>query len=158
MKKSSTGFLQIVIVLIGLATLALMLIESHFEGRNAHATLFEIYFKDPFLAYAYIASIPFFTALYHAFKILGYAGENNAFTKTAVDALRLIKRCGIAMICFAAGGATIILIQESDDRPPGIMMSALILLIALVITASASLFERISQNAVDLKSENELTI
>ena len=72
MKRSSTIFLQVVIVLIGIGALALLLWEPHIEGRNAHATLFEIYFKDPFLAYAYIASIPFFVALYQAFKLLGY--------------------------------------------------------------------------------------
>ena len=71
MKRSSTIFLQVVIVLIGVGALAFMLREPHIEGRNAHVTLFEIYFKDPFLAYAYIASIPFFVALYQAFKVLG---------------------------------------------------------------------------------------
>jgi hypothetical protein len=60
MKGSSTVFLQVVVVLIGIGALAIMLWEPHIEGRNAHATLFEIYFKDPFLAYAYIGSIPFF--------------------------------------------------------------------------------------------------
>ena len=76
MKRSSTIFLQVVIVLIGIGALALLLWEPHVEGRNAHATLFEIYFKDPFLAYAYVASIPFFVALYQAFKVLGYVGQD----------------------------------------------------------------------------------
>ncbi len=80
MKRCSTIFLQIVIVLIGIGALALMLWEPHTEGRNAHATLFEIYFRDPFLAYAYIASISFFVALYQAFKLLGYAGSNTVFS------------------------------------------------------------------------------
>lgn len=70
MKRGSTIFLQAVIVLLGIGALALMLWEPHLEGRNAHATTFEIYFNDPFLAYAYVASIPFFTALYQAFKVL----------------------------------------------------------------------------------------
>src|SRR6266446_7913951 len=98
MKRSSTIFLQIVIVLIGIGALALMLWEPHIEGRNAHATLFEIYFKDPFLAYAYIASIPFFVALYQAFKVLGYTGQNKVFSQAAVKALRTIKYCAIAVI------------------------------------------------------------
>src|ERR671921_228513 len=93
MKRSSTAFLQIVIVLIGIGALALMLWEPHIEGRNAHATPFEIYFKDPFLAYAYIASVPFFVALYQAFKVLGYAGQNQVFSQAAVNALRTIKYC-----------------------------------------------------------------
>ena len=70
-----------------------MLWEPHVEGRNAHATTFEIYFKDPFLAFAYIASVPFFVGLYQAFKLLGYAGQNKIFTQEAVKALRTIKYC-----------------------------------------------------------------
>ena len=98
MKKSSTIFLQVVIVLIGIGALALLLWEPHIEGRNANATLFEIYFKDPFLAYAYIASIPFFVALYQAFKVLGYVGQNKVFSQAAVKALRTIKYCAITLL------------------------------------------------------------
>src|ERR687885_758343 len=88
MERGPILFLKAVIVLVGVGALALMLWEPHIEGRNAHATLFEIYFKDPFLAYAYIASIPFFVALYQAFKVLGYAGQNTVFSQEAVKALR----------------------------------------------------------------------
>src|SRR5438876_2799212 len=104
MKRSSTIFLQVVIVLIGIGALAVMLWEPHIEGRNAHATLFEIYFKDPFLAYAYIASISFFVALYQAFKVLGYVGQNQVFSPAAVRALRTIKYCAMAIIGFVVVG------------------------------------------------------
>jgi hypothetical protein len=60
-----------VIVLFGIGVLAFMLWEPHLEGRNVHASLFQIYFKDPFLAYAYVASIPFFVGLYQAINVLG---------------------------------------------------------------------------------------
>src|SRR6185369_16638705 len=100
MKKSSTIFLQLVIVLIGIGALAFLLLEPYVEGRNAHATAFEIYFKDPFLAYVYVASIPFFIGLYQAFRVLGYAGQNQAFSQAAVKALRTIKYCAIAIIGF----------------------------------------------------------
>src|SRR5438477_10635300 len=104
MKRSSTIFLQTVIVLIGIGALALMLWEPHVEGRNAHATTFEIYFKDPFLAYAYVASIPFFAALFQAFKVLGYARQNKVFSPAAVKALRTIKLCAFAIIGFVVVG------------------------------------------------------
>src|SRR5436190_6164924 len=110
MERSSTIFLQIVIVLIGIGTLALLLWEPHIEGRNVHATLFEIYFKDPFLAYAYVASIPFFVALYKAFKVLEYAGQNKVFSETAVKALRTIKYCAITIIGFVAVGEIFIML------------------------------------------------
>jgi hypothetical protein len=52
MKRSAAIVLQGVIVLIGIGALTFLLWEPHIEGRNVHATLFESYFKDPFLAYA----------------------------------------------------------------------------------------------------------
>ena len=116
MKRSSTLFLQLVIVLIGIGALALLLWEPHVEGRNAHATLFEIYFNDPFLAYAYVGSIPFFVALYQAFKVVGYAGQNKVFSQAAVKALRTIKYCALALIGFVAVGEIFIMFGTSDDR------------------------------------------
>src|SRR5262249_22085905 len=113
MNRSSTIFLQVFIVLIGIGAIALMLWEPQIEGRNAHATQYEIYFKDPFLAYAYIASIPFFVALSQAFKLLGYAGQNKVFSQTAVKALRTIKYCAITIIAFVAVGEIFIMLGES---------------------------------------------
>jgi hypothetical protein len=84
MKSGATLFLRAVVLLIGIGAVALLLWEPHIEGRNAHATVFAIYFNDPFLAYAYVASIPFFVGLFHAFKVLGFAGRNNEFSLSAV--------------------------------------------------------------------------
>src|SRR4051812_10117038 len=100
--RGSTAFLQVVLVLIGIGALAFLLWEPHVEGRNAHATVTEVYFKDPFLAYAYLASIPFFVALYQGFRVLGYAGQNAVFSHGAVNALRTIKFCAAALIGFVA--------------------------------------------------------
>jgi len=102
MKRGSTIFLQVVIVLIGIGVLAFLLWEPNVEGRNVNATLFEIYFKDPFLAYAYIGSIPFFVALYQAFKLLGHIRRNEIFSQLSVRALRTIKYCALAIIGFVA--------------------------------------------------------
>jgi len=121
--KRSTMFLQMVIVLFGIGTVALMLWEPHIEGRNAHATLFQIYFNDPFLAYAYIASISFFAALYQAFKVLGYARQNRVFSQASVKALRTIKYCATAIIGFVALGEIFILFGNSDDRAGGVFIA-----------------------------------
>ena len=146
------------IVLIGVGALALMLWEPHIEGRNAHATLFEIYFKDPFLAYAYIASIPFFISLYQAFKVLGYVRQNKTFSPATVKALRTIKYCAIAIIGFVAASLIFIVFADKDDRPAGVFMRILIAFPSIVIATAAAMFERILQNAVDIKSENDLTV
>ena len=78
MKRGATIFLQVIVVALGIGAVALLLWEPHIEGRNAHATNFEIYFKDPFLVLVYIGSIPFFAALYQAFKLLGYARDRKS--------------------------------------------------------------------------------
>jgi len=158
MKRSSIILLQIVIVLIGIGALSLMLWEPHIEGRNAHATFFAIYFKDPFLAYAYIASLPFFAALYQAFKILGYIGQNKVFSQATMKALRTIKYCSIAIIGFVVGGEIFIMSNESDDRTGGFFMGILITFGAIMIATATTAFERHLQNAVSMKSENDLTV
>lgn len=158
MKRSSTVFLQVVIVLIGIGALALMLWEPHVEGRNAHSTLFEIYFKDPFLAYAYIASIPFFIALYQAFKVLEYVRQDKIFSQATVKALRTIKYCAIAIIGFVAVSVIFMIFADDDDRPAGVFMRILIAFPSIVVATAAAMFERISQNALDIKSENDLTV
>ena len=126
MKRGSTIFLQIVIVLIGIGALALLLWEPQIEGRNAHATLFEIYFKDPFLAFAYIGSISFFVALYQAFKVVGYAGQDKVFSQVAVKSLRTIKFCAMVIIGFVVVGEIFIMLNTSDDRAGGFFMGILI--------------------------------
>ena len=159
MKRSSTIFLQIVIVLIGIGALALLLWEPRLEGRNAHATNFEIYFKDPFLALVYIGSIPFFVALYQAFKVLGYAGQNKIFSQAAVQALRTIKYCALAIVGFVVVEEIIIILNHgNDDAAGGVFMGVLITFGSIVIATAAAMFERILQNAVDIKSENDLTV
>jgi hypothetical protein len=158
MRRRSTIFLQAVVVLIGIGALALMLWEPHIEGRNAHATLFQIYFNDPLLAYAYIASIPFFVALHQAFRALGYAGQNKVFSPAAVKALRTIKYCAILIIGFIVVGEIFIMLGNSDDRAGGVFMGLLVTFGSIVIAAAAAMFERVLQNAVDIKSENDLTV
>jgi cytochrome bd-type quinol oxidase subunit 2 len=144
-------------VLIGIGALAFLLWEPHVEGVNAHATPFGMYF-NAFVAYAYIASIPFFVALYQAFKVLGYAGQDKVFSQAAVKALRTIRYCAIAILGFVAVGEVFIMMRgDKEDRPAGLFMGILIAFGSIVIAAAVTMFERILQNAVDMKSKNSLT-
>jgi len=159
MRRTSTTFLQVVIVLIGIGALALLLWEPQVEGRNAHATNFEVYFKDPFLALVYAGSIPFFIGLYQAFKVLGYAAQNNVFSRPAAKALRTIKYCAIAIIGFVAVEELFIMLTHgSDDPAGGVFVGVLITFGSIVVATAAALFERILQNALDIKAENDLTV
>src|SRR5262245_35210119 len=161
MKRSSIIFLQIVIVLIGVAALAFLLWEPQIEGVNKNRTNFEIYFQDPFLALVYTGSIPFFIALYQAFQVLGYVRRNKVFSPEVVKALRTIKYCALAIIGFVVAEEIVIMLMNNGDREnPGapIFMGLLIVFPSIVVATTAAMFERILQNAVDLKSENDLTV
>jgi hypothetical protein len=160
MKRGSTIFLQAVIVAVGIGALAFMLWEPHIEGRNANATTFEIYFKDPFLAYAYTASIAFFMALYQAFKLLGYIGKNKVFSLHSVKALKTIKYCAIALVGFIvmAEAYIFISVRGTDDIAGGVAIGLFLLFVFGVVAAAAAIFEKLLQNAVDIKSENDLTV
>lgn len=149
MKRSSAGFLQIIIVLLGIGTLGLMLWEPHLEGRNAHATTFEIYFRDPFLAYVYVGSIPFFVALHRAFGLFGDVGRRGSFSPASLDALRTIKLCALAILGFVAGGVIFILaFGDGDDRPAGIFMCFIVAFLASAIATMAALGARSLQRAL----------
>jgi len=161
LKRGSTTFLQAVLVALGIGTLILMLWEPHLEGRNVNATPFEIYFKDPFLAYAYTASIAFFVALYQAFKLLGYIGRNEVFSSAAVKTLRTIKYCAITLVAFIVGAEAYFFIvrhKVEDDITGGVAMGLLMIVISAVVATAAAVFERTLQSAVDIKSENDLTV
>lgn len=159
MKKGSEIFLQAVIVLIGIGVFAFMLWGPHLEGRNANATLFQIYFNDPFLAYVYISSIAFFTALYQALKLLGYIGQNKAFSLSSVKALRIIKYCAIILSILIVVAALYIRIfhAEGDDPAGFIAICIMTTFISIVIAAASAVFERLLQSVVDMKFENDLT-
>ena len=160
MKRCSTIFLQMVVLLFGIGVLVFLLWEPHLEGRNVNSTLFEIYFKDPFLAYLYLAFVPFFVGLYQGFRILGFAGRNEIFSQHSVKALRIIKYCALITAMFIVGAEAyiFIFISGTDDIAGGVMMGVFVISACAVAGTAAAVFERILQNAVDIKSENDLTV
>lgn len=159
MKRSSIIFLQAVIVLIGIVALAILIRLPLTEGRAANLDLFRIYF-DPFILYGYAASIPFFIALYQAFKLLGYIGQNKVFSSNSVRTLKSIKYCSIALsILIAMAGLYIRISHNKEDDPAGFLAICIVTtFISIVVATAAAIFEKILQNAIDMKSENDLTI
>ncbi|MGE5419662.1 MAG: DUF2975 domain-containing protein [Chloroflexota bacterium] len=159
MKRISTVFLQAVIVLIGIIALAIMIRVPLTEGRATNLDLFSIY-SDPFILYGYAASIAFFVSLYKAFKLLGYIGQNKLFSSDSVRALKSIKYCAIVLsILIVAAGLYIRIFHSKEDDPAGFLAICFVTTFAsIVVATAAAIFEKLLQNAVDMKSENDLTI
>jgi cytochrome bd-type quinol oxidase subunit 2 len=159
MKRISTVFLQAVVVLIGIIALGLLLWMPLTEGRATNLDLFHIY-SDPLILYAYVASIAFFVALYKTFKLLGYIGQNRVFSSNSVKTLKNIKYCAIILaVLIVVAGVYIRLFHEKEDDPAGFIAICIVTtFVSIVFATAAAVFEKLLQNAIDMKSENDLTI
>ena len=159
MKGMSIVFLQAVVVLIGIVVLAMLIRVPLTEGRATNLDLFSIY-ADPLILYGYAASIAFFVALYKSFKLLGYIGQNKVFSPSSVQTLRSIKYCAIVLsILIVLAGVYISLVHHKDDDPAGfIAMCIVTTFVSIVFATAAAIGEKLLQNAIDMKAENDLTI
>lgn len=159
MKKISIIFLQTVIVLIGIVALAILIRFPLTEGRAANLDLFSIY-SDPFILYGYAASIAFFVALYKTFKLLGYIGQNELFSLTSVKTLRSIKYCAIILsFLIAMAGLYIKIFHNKEDDPAGFLAICIVFtFISIAVATAVAVLEKILQHAIDMKTENDLTI
>jgi hypothetical protein len=159
MKRISTVFLQAVVVLIGIVALVIMIRLPLTEGRAKTLDIFNIY-SDPFILYGYASSVAFFVALYKAFKLLGYIGQNKVFSSNAVKTLKSIKYCAIVLsISIVLAGLFIRLFHDKEDDPAGFIAICIVTtFVSVVFATAAAIFEKLLQNAIDMKSENDLTI
>lgn len=143
MKRFLTLLGQAAVVLVGLAALTFLLWAPRVDGANAHATLFKIYFQDPFVAYVYAASISFFLGLHRAFGLLGHIRNQGVWTQTTVAKLRSVRRCAFWILGAVPGGLAFIL--SGEPEPPGIVMSLFVALVAGLVATGATLLTRAAQ-------------
>jgi hypothetical protein len=158
MKRGSTLFLKLVILLIVIVVAAWMIVFPQLEGRATNLDLISIY-TDPFIIYGYIASVPFFIGLYQAFKLLNFIDANEAFSEGAVGTLKNIKLASLSLIGFIALAVLYIRFFAHGDDPAGPTALGIIVSFAVAaIATAAAIFQKLFQNAVDIKSENDLTV
>src|SRR3989344_3786016 len=151
MKKSSTLFLKLVISLIGIAVLTLCFLFTS-EVIKAGGALF-----FPILIIMYVTAIPFFFALYQTLKLLGYINKNIAFSELSVKALKNIKYCAITIsVLYVAGTPFLVSVADKDDAPGAVGFGLIFLLASIVIAIFAAVLQRLVQNGLDMKSENDL--
>ena len=146
---------------MGIVVITVMLWFPQVEGRNKNSDPISLYFNDPFLAYVYLGTVPFFFALYQAFKLLGYIEQNKTFSLGSVTALRDIKYCAFVVIGFMAGAmfwVRLMSFANNEDSAGFMAIGLAVILISTVIAVFAALLQKLFQNAVDIKSENDLTV
>lgn len=162
MNRGSTLFLKLIIALLAMMVLTWMIVFPQTEGRAANLNLISIY-TDPFVLFLYVAWLPFFVALYQGIKLLGFVEKDTIFSQDAVKAVRNIKYCAMVYIGFIVSALAYIFVvarvNHGDDDPAGFIAIGLVLIfVSCVIATAAAVFQRLLQHAVDIKSENDLTV
>jgi hypothetical protein len=143
MNKKTITLSKFLIIVVGIFVLIFMLWEPHLEGRNIDSTIFEVYFKDPFLAYVYTASIAFFVALYQAYRLIVNVDKNRVVSIDSMNSLRIIKKSGRVLLVFVLGVmGYLIIIRPEEDITGGIFMSLLAIVVSGAISIVASKYEK----------------
>lgn len=160
MRRGTTFFLKIAVMLIGFSvfTLCVSLVPGianyMAELYPDRTSLKALVFID-----LYVPAFPFYFALYQALLLLSYIDRNEAFSDLSVQALKKIKYCAIAIsILHAAGMPLFYLIAENDDAPGIIIIGLVVIFASMVIAVFAAVLQMLLKEAVDMKSEHDLTV
>jgi hypothetical protein len=160
MKQGTTLFLKLAVILIGIPVLALCI----FLVPEIAEFAAELYPDMSYLKYLvfidlYATAIPFYIALYQAFKLLNYIDKNKAFSELSVTAIKKIKFCAIAVsILYVLGMPLFYLIAEKDDAPGIIVIGMVFIFVSMVIAVFAAVLQRLLQDAIAIKAENDLVV
>ncbi len=160
MKQVSTLFLKIAVILIGIPILALCIFLVPELGNLAAKLLPDFAYIHYFVFIVFYGSaIPFYAALYQAFKLLRYIDRNKAFSEWSVEALKKIKYCAITISCLHVLVLPLFyLFAEKDDAPGVVFIGLVVPFASMVIAVFAAVLQRLLKEAIDIKSENDLTV
>lgn len=107
----------------------------------------------------YVPAIPFFYAIFQTMKLLRYIDHNTAFSNESIAVLRAIKYCGTIIAgLFCAGMPYIFYVANKDDAPGVVAIALVIISASVAIAVFAAVLQRLLQNAIDIKAENDLTV
>ncbi|MGG3478551.1 DUF2975 domain-containing protein [Peribacillus frigoritolerans] len=159
MKQVTTLFLKLAVIFIGIPVLALCIfLVPHMANFVAKLYPNIALMKYLIFLVMYGAAIPFYIALYQAFNLVRYIEENTAFSKLSVKALKNIKCCAITISgLYVLGLPLFHFIARKVDPPIG-LMGLIIIFASLVIAVFAAILQRLLQEAINIKSENDLTV
>lgn len=150
MKNKSTLFLKLVVIFISIPVLALCIFWLPKVAR---------YLNLPIVFGAYTTALAYFFALYQALKLLNYIDKNVAFSTVSVKTLKYIKYCGITIsVIYTLLVPLLYPIAEADDAPGLVGFPVIIIFASIVISTFAAVLEKLLQDALDIKRDNDLTI
>ncbi|ARI75617.1 DUF2975 domain-containing protein [Halobacillus mangrovi] len=160
MEKVTTLFLKVAVILLGVPVLALCIFLVPELADIAEELLPEFGLIKVFVYIIFDGSaIPFYFALYQAFKLLRYIDNNKAFSNLSVKALKKIKYCAIIIsVLHLLALPLFYLFAEVDDAPGVIFVGLIVPFASLVIAVFDAVLQKLLHEAIAIKSENDLTV
>lgn len=160
MNQVTTLFLKIAVIFIGIPILVLCIFLVPELANIAAKLLPEFAYIKYLVFFVFYASvIPFYFALYQAFKLLTFIDKNKAFSQISVIALKKIKYCAITISSLHVLVLPLFYLFAEKDDAPGVSFIGLVVPFAsLVIAVFAAVLQKLLQEAINIKSENDLTI
>ena len=160
MKRISTLFLRAAIILIGVVVLALCVFALPAMWRAVPSEFPNYtYVFYSILSAFYIGAIPFYIALYQGLQLLKYIDDGKSFSVLSVTALKRIASSALSIsIIFIASMPFFYIWADKDDAPGLVVISMFFVVAPFVIAVFAALLQRLFQEAIDIKSENDLTV
>ncbi|MCU6707985.1 DUF2975 domain-containing protein [Paenibacillus sp. J5C_2022] len=158
MRRGSIVFLKLVLAVMGLVAIMACVVwlpasVEHYARIHPDLALM----RYPLLIGVYVTAIPFFIALYQAYVLLKLIEARDAFSESAVRALQRIKQCAATIaVLYAVMFAALALRQIWS--PAIAATGASIVFAALTVAFFAAVLQELLKQALQIKSENDLTI
>jgi uncharacterized membrane protein YuzA (DUF378 family) len=156
-KQGSTTFLKVIIILLGIAVLAVCIYFLPEAARRDAIERPHDYSLYPLLVCAYGICITFSVALYQIYKLLTYTEKNNAFSELSLQSLRVIKKCTftVIFIIFLAIVYLRVRVQFTGDDAAGPISLGLMGIFATsIIAAIVDVLQKPIKNFLDSQPKN----
>ncbi|WP_033542883.1 DUF2975 domain-containing protein [Planococcus sp. CAU13] len=161
MKAKRTPTLLMKVVLLLIAAGILVFCAFFLPGIAADNTALNpgtAPLQYPFLIAAYIFFIPFFIALFQAFKLLNYIERNEVRSTFSAKALKVIYYCANTIIAFIVLGEVAAFMFMDGEITLIIMLGALGVLASITIAVVADLLQKLVKDAVGSKSHKDMLV
>ncbi|WP_277585224.1 DUF2975 domain-containing protein [Psychrobacillus antarcticus] len=163
MKRGSTLFLKLAVILMGIPVLAMCLFllpqianEANEAAERGSDLAFVVY---GLLMVMYVSAVPFYIALYQSFNLVSYIDKSQAFSELSVIAITKIKICAIIISGLYVVALPFVFILAQVDDAPGLVIVGMIPIFAsMVIAVFAAVLQRLLKEAIDIKEENDLIV
>ncbi|MEG0076334.1 DUF2975 domain-containing protein [Anaerorhabdus sp.] len=160
MKNMNTIFLRACIVIVAIVVM-LMSIFFIPPFANKVGEIYPIIANLRFMVILipYATLIPFYFALYKFMVLLNLIDQGNAFSVESVKILNIIKKCAILItILYLFILPLVYIVADIEDAPGLLLILGCFSMVPFVIGIFAGVLEKLLDQAVQIKAENDLVV